>query len=107
MRTGALAINRVDFLLGLSAFSVLPGSSNSSSSTALGVATSSNFAVFQSIKQNGFASVAIVAYWRNTGELLAISGPFVGRTFRHDLLLFGYQLPALGNIPPTQSTPTK
>ena len=107
VRTGALAINRVDFLLGLSAFSVLPGSSNSSSSTALGVATSSNFAVFQSIKQNGFASVAIVAYWRNTGELLAISGPFVVRTHRYDYLLFGYQLPALGNIPPTQSGPTK
>lgn len=107
VRTGALAINRVDFLLGLSAISVLPGSSNSSSSTALGVATSSNLALFQSIKQNGFASVAIVAYWRNTGELLAISGPFVGRTYRNDYLLFGYQLPALGNIPPTQSTPTK
>ena len=104
VRTGALAINRVDFLLGLSAFSVLPGSSNSSSSSALGVATSSNLALFQSIKQNGFASVAIVAYWRNTGELLAISGPFVGRTHRYDYLLFGYQLPVQGDIPPMDST---
>jgi hypothetical protein len=110
VRTGALAINRVDFLLGLSAFSLLPGSNNSSSSsaTALGVSTSSNLALFQSIKQNGFASVAIVAYWRNTGELLAISGPFIGRTSRNDNLLFGYQLPPLGDIPPTQSSaPTK
>lgn len=107
VRTGALAINRVDFLLGLSAISVLPGSSSSSSSTALGVATSSNLALFQSIKQNGFASVAIVAYWRNTGELLAISGPFVGQTHRYDYLLFGYQLPAQGDIPPTQAGPTK
>lgn len=105
VRTGALAINRVDFLLGLSAISVLPGSSNSSSSTALGVATSSNLALFQSIKQNGFASVAIVAYWRNTGELLAISGPFVGQTHRYDYLLLGYQLPPQGDIPPTQLTP--
>lgn len=107
VRTGALAINRVDFLLGLSAISVLPGSSNSSSSTALGVATSSNLALFQSIKQNGFASVAIVAYWRNTGELLAISGPFVGQTHRYDYLLFGYQLPAQGDIPPTQTNPNQ
>lgn len=105
VRTGALAINRVDFLLGLSAFSILPGSSNSSSSSALGIATSSNLALFQSIKQNGFASVAIVAYWRNTGELLAISGPFVGQTHRYDYLLFGYQLPPQGDIPPTQLTP--
>lgn len=107
VRTGALAINRVDFLLGLSAFSLLPGSSNSSSSTALGVATSSNLALFQSIKQNGFAAVAIVAYWRNTGELLAISGPFIGKTYRNDNLIFGYQLPPLGNIPPTESGPSK
>ncbi|HEY2586657.1 MAG TPA: DUF6655 family protein, partial [Tepidisphaeraceae bacterium] len=107
VRTGALAINRVDFLLGLSAFSLLPGTSNSSSSTALGIATSSNLALYQSIKQNGFAAIAIVAYWRNTGELLAISGPFIGRTYRHDNLLFGYQLPPLGNIPPTEAGSNK
>jgi hypothetical protein len=103
VRTGALAINRVDFLLGLSAFSLLPGINGNSSSTSAGFATSTNLAVYQNIKQNGFASVALVAYWRTTGELLNISGPFIGRTYRNDYLILGYELPPNGNIPPTQT----
>jgi hypothetical protein len=101
VRTGALAINRVDFLLGLSAFS-LPTSSGGNSSS-VGLSTTSSLALYQNIKQNGFAAVSVVAYWQNTGELLATSGPFIGRTQRYDYLLFGYELPPVGDIPPTQT----
>lgn len=100
VRTGALSINRVDFLLGLSSF-FLP-STGSSSTSALSIVSTQNLAIFQSIKQQGYASVAVVAYWKNTGELLALSGPFIGRTYRNDYFIFGYALPAVGNIPPTQ-----
>ena len=96
VRTGALSINRVDFLLGVPA-TYLPGGS----ATSLTVATP-ELAIYKNTKQEGFGSVAFVAYWRNTGELLAISGPFIGRTFRNDYFIFGYALPAQGNIPPTQ-----
>ena len=71
------------------------------------IASSSNLALYQNINQKGFAAVAVVAYWRNTGELLNISGPFVGRTFRNDYLIFGYQLTPTGDIPPTLSGTTK
>jgi hypothetical protein len=107
VHTGALAINRIDFLLGLSAFSI-PGVNGSNGSTAIpAIATSTNLALYQNIQQKGFAAVSVVAYWRNTGELLNISGPFIGRTFRNDYLLLGYELPPNGNIPPTQTGPTR
>ena len=97
VRSGALSVNRIDFLLGVPA-TILPTSSTTNS---LNVATP-ELALFKSTKQQGFGSVAFVAYWRNTGELLAVSGPFVGRAFRNDYFIFGYALPPEGNIPPTQ-----
>ena len=97
VRTGALAVNRIDFLLGVPA-TILPTNTTTNS---LNVATP-ELSLFKSTKQQGFGSVAFVAYWRNTGELLAVSGPFIGRTFRNDYFIFGYALPPEGNIPPTQ-----
>lgn len=104
VRTGALSINRIDFLLGLSAFAI--PSTGGSNSNALSFVSSQNLALFQNIKQQGYASIAVVAYWRNTGELLALSGPFIGRTFRYDYFILGYALPPVGNIPPTQAGPS-
>jgi hypothetical protein len=102
VRTGALAINRIDFLLGINALS-LPQINGSNGSTSIpAISTASSLALYQNIKQDGFASVSLVAYWRKTGELLNISGPFIGHTRRWDYLLFGYALPPNGNIPPTQ-----
>jgi len=99
VRTGALAVNRIDFLLGIP--TVFFGGSSASAVTTLSVATP-ELAFFKSTKQYGFASVAYVAYWKDTGELLATSGPFIGRTQRFDYFIFGYALPPVGNIPPTQ-----
>jgi len=102
VRTGALAINRIDFLLGVSALAI-PGINGSNGSTAIpAISTNSSLALYQNIKQDGFASVSLIAYWRKTGELLNISGPFIGHTRRYDYLILGYALPPTGNIPPTQ-----
>ena len=50
----------------------------------------------------GYASVAFVAYLADSGELLASSGPFVGRSNREDYwLLFTGPRPT-GNIPTVQ-----
>lgn len=103
VRSGALAINRMDFLLGIPAV-YLP----SSVTTALGssitsaIVSTPDAVLYRSIQQQGFGAVAVVAYWRTTGDLLAISGPFVGHTFRNDYFIFGYALQPVGNIPPTQ-----
>ena len=100
VRTGALSVNRIDFLLGIPA-TYIPGATSTAGSTTIPLALP-ELALFKTTRQQGFGSVAFVAYWKNSGELLAISGPFVGRTWRTDYFIFGYALPAVGNIPPTQ-----
>jgi len=97
VRTGALSINREDFLLGVPAL-ILGGSSNVQN---LAVATP-DLALYKNTRQDGYASIAVVAYWQNTGEVVVNSGPFVGRTHRWDYFIFGYALQPRGNIPPTQ-----
>lgn len=99
VRTGALAINRIDFLLGVPALAL--GGVTSASVQNLAVATP-DLAIYKSTKQDGFGSVAVVAYWRNTGEVLVNSGPFIGHTNRYDYFIFGYALQPVGDIPPTQ-----
>jgi hypothetical protein len=98
-RSGGISVNREDYLLGLANVTI----------PTEGVAsipfTTPELALLKSTKQYGFASVAIVAYWRDTGEIVTSSGPFIGRTERKDYWVFGYALTPVGNIPPTQAPP--
>ena len=98
-RSGGISVNREDYLLGLANVTI----------PTEGVAsipfTTPELALLKSTKQFGFASVAIVAYWRDTGEIVTSSGPFIGRTARKDYWVFGYALTPVGNIPPTQTPP--
>lgn len=99
VRTGALAVNRADFLLGIPALAL--GGTSSTTVNNLAVATP-DLAIYKNTKQDGYASVAVVGYWRNTGEVIVNSGPFVGHTHRYDFFIFGYALEPQGDIPPTQ-----
>lgn len=105
VRTGALSINRVDFLLGIPASYVGGGNGNNTLNELI-VATP-ELDLFKSVKQQGFSSVSFVAFWKDTGELLATSGPVVGRTYRNDYFIFGYALPPVGNIPPAVVGPAR
>lgn len=100
LRTGGIGVDRYDYLLGLPQTSLgsVPGSSDISSSLAV----TPEIAILKTIKQKGYAGVAMVAYWANTGELLAASGPFVGVTRREDLWFFGFGPRITGDIPPAQ-----
>ena len=104
MRSGGLSINRLDFNLGVPAV-YIPGSSNSSISSV--VLSTPDLSLFKSVKQHGYGSVAFVAYWKDTGELLSVSGPFVGRSYRNDYFIFGFALPTIGDIPPTEPMPSE
>ena len=97
LRSGGLGIDRLEFLLGIPAL-YLPQASSSSS---VPVATP-ELAIIKSTKQRGFASVANVAYWADTGEVVAHSGPFIGRTVREDWWIFGTGPRTVGNIPPAE-----
>jgi hypothetical protein len=59
-------------------------------------------ALLKNLRQKGYASVAFVAYWRDTGEIVASSGPFLGKTSREDWWILGFGPRTLGNIPPAK-----
>jgi len=101
VRTGALGVDRLEYLLGLPATNFLSGAGQGAAVSGLPVSLP-ELAILKSTKQRGFASVAIIAYRGNTGELIAQSGPFVGRTVRDDYWIFGLGPRTIGNIPPAE-----
>jgi hypothetical protein len=101
VRTGALGVDRLEYLLGIPATNILSGLGQSSAVSGVPIAIP-ELAILKSTKQRGFASVAIIAYRGTTGELIAQSGPFIGRTVRDDYWIFGLGPKTVGNIPPAE-----
>ena len=103
IRAGALSTNHLEYLLGIPA-SIIGSSAATAATggTSAGTTTVTlpDLSILKSTKQYGFASVAYVAYWAESGELLAVSGPYVGRTNREDFWIFGVGPSTNGNIPP-------
>jgi len=94
LRSGGIGIDRQYYMVGLPSFT-LGGSSGPGGS---GFATP-EIAFVKNQKQRGYSSVAFVAYLTDSGELLASSGPFVGRSSREDYWLFFTGPRPTGNIP--------
>jgi len=105
MRSGGVGIDRLEFLLGIPSFGL---------SAIAGAAAAANgsqgitpeLAILKSTRQYSFATVAFVAYWADTGELLTSSGPFVGKRYREDWWIFGTGPRTVGDIPPTERRTT-
>lgn len=100
VRSGGVGVDRLEFLLGIPA-SYFPGFSLTTGPGGIPLATP-ELSILKSTRQNGFASVAYVAYVAKTGELIAASGPFVGRTNREDFWIFGTGPRTVGDIPPVE-----
>ena len=100
VRSGGVGIDRYETLLGIPSI----GTSAAAAAAGAGVPVASivtpEIAITKSIKQVGFASVAYVAYWADTGEVVDSSGPSVGKAFRDDWWLFGFGPRTIGTIPP-------
>ena len=104
VRSGGVGIDRYSFLLGIPPVLVpdsVTGVDGEASSSSL---VTPEIALIKNIKQYGFASVAYIAYWADTGELVSSSGPFVGKSYRQDWWFFGYGPRTIGNIPPADLT---
>jgi hypothetical protein len=99
VRAGALSVNHLEYLLGIPASSV-PVSATGGLVGPSATASTPELSILKSTKQYGYASVAFVAYWEDTGELMAVSGPFIGKTSREDYWIFGTGPSTHGNIPP-------
>jgi hypothetical protein len=102
VRSGGVGIDRADFLLGVPSLLLQTGTSESDSGTRLPIATP-ELAVVKNTNQRGIASIAFVAYWRDSGEVVATSGPFIGWTLRDDWWFLGLGKRTIGDIPPAQA----
>jgi hypothetical protein len=101
LRSGGVGINRLEFLLGLAAIPIPGITSGSNSAVTTIPLVTPELALLKNTKQLGFAGVAYVAYWADTGEVVTSSGPFIGRTYREDWWFFGIGPKTIGDVPTT------
>ena len=102
VRSGGVGIDRYGSLWGIPA-SVLPASSitGNEDAGAFPIATP-ELSLLKNVDQRALAEVAYVAYWRESGEVVAFSGPYIGRAFRDDWWYFGVGPNSNGDIPPVR-----
>lgn len=100
VRSGAIGINRQEFLLGFPGVRAPIGDVNVGDADVPVILP--ELAIVKSRTQRGYASVSITAYFADTGELVTSSGPFVGRTVRTDYWFFGIGPRTNGTIPPAE-----
>ena len=97
-RSGGVGIDRYGYLVGMTSMTLGQlGSAAGAGPLPLGLP---ELAVFKSLRQYGFASIAFVAYRADSGDLVASSGPFIGHSKREDWWLLGMGPYSKGNIAP-------
>jgi uncharacterized protein YceK len=106
VRTGGIGIDKYNYLLGLPPIFLPAGDEVGGVEMGNGTVITPELALIKRIRQLGYASVGFVAYWRDTGELVASSGPFVGRTRREDWWFFGWGPKTSGDIPTAEAPET-
>jgi len=89
VRSSGVGVDRNDFLLGIP-------------SLQINGPLTPELALLKNREQQGIAGVSYVAYWAKTGEIVASSGPFIGRSMRDDWWFFGYGPRSSGNIAPVR-----
>lgn len=99
IRSGGIGIDRLEYLLGIPSIYLSRDVSGTGSQTPL---ATPELSIIKNTKQKGFAAATFVAYWADTGELVAGSGPFVGKTLREDWWILGFGPRTIGDIPPTE-----
>ncbi len=101
VRSQGISNNHLEFLIGV------PSSSIGSLFTNGVTAVTPEIAIVKRTTQLGFSSVAFIAYWADSGEVVASSGPFVGRTHREDWWFFGFGPQTSGDVPTAQPAPSE
>ncbi|MEX0774340.1 MAG: DUF6655 family protein [Phycisphaeraceae bacterium] len=102
VRSGGVGVDRYESMVGIPSLLIPAGASlgdGAGFSGDAGTLITPELALVKNIKQKGYASVAFIAFWRDTGELVAASGPFIGRTERSDWWFFGFGPNISGDIP--------
>jgi len=97
VRSAGVGIDRYEALFGIPA---LTAPSGVASPAQIATLVTPEIAITKEIRQVGFASVAYVAYWADSGDVVASSGPVIGKTYREDWWLLGFGPRTIGTIPP-------
>lgn len=100
VRSPGVGIDRYDSIVGIPALGATAGTASAASGIPTAGLVTPEVALIKEIKQVSFAGVAYVAYWANTGEVVAASGPSVGRAYRDDWWILGFGPRTLGDISP-------
>ncbi len=98
VRSEGVGIDRYESLLGIPAITAPSGTASTAAQAPVATLITPELAITKKIRQVGFASIAYVAYWRDTGEVMASFGPSIGRAYREDWWLFGFGPTTLGTI---------
>jgi hypothetical protein len=99
LRSGGVGIDRYESLLGIPSIITPSGATAAATSAPIATLVTPELAITKKIEQVSFASVAYVAYWADTGEVVTSSGPSVGSAYRQDWWLLGFGPHTVGNIP--------
>ncbi len=100
VRSGAVGINRDDWLLGFPGLNVPVGNVDTGDVEVPVILP--ELSIVKRRTQRGYASISITAYFADTGELVAASGPSVKRTLRQDYWFFGLGPRTTGDVPPVE-----
>lgn len=105
VRSSGVGIDRYESLVGIPSIATPSGTTTSGDVTTLGPSiVTPELAITKNIKQIGYASIAYVAYWKGTGDIVASSQPSVGRTYREDWWILGYGPQTVGTVPTVDHT---
>ena len=105
MRSNGIGIDRYQSMVGLPAIYGPPtGSEIAGAGAITQTVVTPEIAITKNIRQVGFASLSYVAYWNDTGEIVAESGPYVGKTLRQDWWFLGFGPRTIGNVPVVDHT---
>lgn len=102
LRSGGVGIDRYESLFGIPPVLAPSTASSAASGTPMTTLVIPEVAITKKIKQIAFASVSYVAYWIDTGEVVAVYGPSLGKSYRADYWLLGFGPRTVGDIPPTE-----
>lgn len=97
VRVQSLGIDRLEYLFGLPR---LAASSDALTGGDQAVVLP-ELSILKNLRQKGYSALAVVAYWRDSGELISSTPIVVGRTSREDFWIFGIGPRTVGNIPST------
>ena len=100
VRSGGVGIDRYEALFGIPAITAPSGATSGAAGVPVVSLITPELAITKKIRQVAFASVGYVAYWADTGDVVASSGPAIGKTYREDWWLLGFGPRTIGTIPP-------